>query len=262
MSDEKESLPSLDEVKENYNFLFKEVIEERKKGYVPIVLSFREYVYKNGLLPNVSDLLALDILCYRAYSNEGTPFEGREAALEAFDLLRANAREIEPEEAYSAHQMLLGAFVELEDPIHAVKEADECAFLAFRLGKKEEAIEHIEEEATLAWRFPRKERDAHFPNYETLFMMFGKEAAKSIRSEFEKGPNVLHDPIESNPLFIKALPAVEEAVKEHFKEKKEPFDESSYNAKKKELLEKEGFLWVPPYPNPERLPPQKAKEHP
>lgn len=253
MSEEKESLPSIEEVRENYDFLFREVIEGKKKGYVPIALSFREFVYKNGLLPNPSDLLALDILCYRAFANEETPFEGKEAALEALSLLTKHQKEIDPEEALSAYEMLLASFLELEDPIHAIGCADEASFLSFRLGKKEESLRHIEEQATLAWRFPLKERESKFPNYETLLMMFGKEAAKSIREEYEKGPYTLHDPIESNPLFIKLLPKIEEETREYFAKKKESFNELSYNEKKRELLEKEGFLWVPPYPNPNRL---------
>ena len=235
------------EVKEGYDYLFRKVMKEKAKGLSPLALSFRESAFQNGFMQTPSDQLALDLLCFFAFSNDKEPYKGRDCALEALTILKNHEKCFLPDEALSSYELLLLAFSELEDVPNERFIAENASYYAFRCGKKEDSYLYMMRNIELCFRFPKEEQKDLLPNYETLVMMFGKEKAKEIRSFIEKGPKVLYDPIEVNPLFIKVLPKVNEELRLYFVSHPKEFDVTSFNIKKKEMLAKEGFSWEAPH---------------
>lgn len=243
----KEEKMNLLEAKEGYDYLFRKIMKEKAKGLSSLALSFRESAFQNGLMQTPSDQLALDLLCFFAFSNDKEPYKGRECALEALDILKKQEKRFLPDEALSSYELLLLAFSELEDVPNERFIAENASYYAFRCGKKEDSYLYMMRNIELCFRFPEEERKALLPNYETLVMMFGKEKAKEMLSFIEKGPSILYDPIEVNPLFIKVLPRVNEELRLYFVAHPSAFSAESFNAKKKEFLAKEGFLWEAPH---------------
>lgn len=237
-----------EEMKEGYSFLFRKVMEDKAKGLSSLALSFRETAFQNGLLKAPSDLFALDILCYFSFANDETPWKGRECALEALSTLEKAGGRFLPEEALSCYELLLLAFSELEDAPNEWKCAKEASFYAFRCGKKEDAFLYMKRHIDLCFRFPKEEWDTLLPNYETLVLMFGKEKAKELLGYSQKGPYLLHDPIETNPLFVKALTLVNQRLKDYFVAHPSSFSRENYEEKKKAFLLEEGFAWAPAKP--------------
>lgn len=238
-----------EEMKEGYSFLFKKVMEEKTKGLSSLALSFRETAFQNGLLKAPSDLFALDMLCYFSFANEQTPWRGRECALEALSTLEKHGDRFWAEEALSCYELLLLSFNELEDVPNEQKCAKEASFYAFRCGKREDAFLYMKRHIDLCFRFPKEEWDSLLPNYETLVLMFGKEKGKELFDYTKKGPITLHDPIESNPLFVKALTFVNQRLKEYFVTHPSSFSRENYEEKKKAFLLQEGFSWEPAKPS-------------
>lgn len=237
------------EMKEGYSFLFKKVMEGKAQGLSALALSFRETAFQNGLLKAPSDLFALDVLCYFSFANEQTPWKGRECALEALSTLEKHKDRFMPEEALSCYELLLLALNELEDVPNERKCALEAAFYAFRCGKNEDAYLYMKRHIDLCFRFRKEEWDSLLPNYETLILMFGKEKGKALCEYMKNGPGVLHDPIETNPLFVKALSAVNQKLKDYFVAHPMDFNRENYEEKKKVYLLEEGFGWEPPKPS-------------
>lgn len=233
------------EMKEGYDFLFTKIMKDRSEGLSTLSLSFRETAFQNGLLQTPSDLFALDMLCYFSFANEKTPWKGSECALEALRTLEKHKDRFLPEEALSCCELLLLALNELEDVPNERKCALEAAFYAFRCGKREDAYLYMVRHIDLCFRFPKEEWDCLLPNYETLLLMFGKEKGKALFEYMKKGPSVLHDPIETNPLFVKVLPLVNQRLKDYFLAHPKDFNRANYEEKKQAFLLEEGFAWTP-----------------
>ena len=244
---EKEEKMSLEEAKSGYDYLFKKIMKEKAKGLSPLAISFRESAFRNGFMQEPNDLLALDLLCFFAFSNDKEPYKGRDWALDALETLKKNEKRFLPDEGLSSYELLLLTFSELEDVRNERHLAENASYYAFRCGKKEDSYLYMMRNISLCFRFPKEEQEKLLPNYETLIMMFGKEKAKEIKAFVEKGPDVVYDPIETNPLFVKVLPLVNQELREYFVAHPTDFSVDSFNEKKKEFLQKEGFLWNAPY---------------
>ncbi len=237
---------SLEEAESGYDYLFKKIMKEKAKGFSSLAISFRESAYKNGFMQEPNDLLALDLLCFFAFSNDKEPYKGREWAYDALEVLKKNSKRFLPEEVLSSYELLLLAFSELEDVRNERFVAENASFLAFRCGKREDSYLYMMRNISLCFRFSEEERASLLPNYETLVLQFGKEKAKEMMSFIKKGPEILYDPIETNPLFIKVLPLINQELREFFLAHPEKFSVSCFNEKKKEFLLREGFEWKAP----------------
>ncbi len=241
-----EKISSEAEAKEAYDFLFKKIMVDKAKSYGELAISFRECVYQNGYLSSPSDQIALDLLCFFAFSNDKEPWNGRECALEAMSILRKNSSRFTHQEALSCYELLLVAFSQLEDVNNERACADEAAFHSYKLGKKEDAELYMLRNIELCFRFAKEDREKMLPTYEALTMMFGADKAKEYMRVIEQPHFDIHDPIETNPLFIKVLPMINKKLKEYFVAHPNEWSRASYNEKKKEYLLFEGFSWMPP----------------
>ena len=104
-----------------------------------------------------------------------------------------------------------------------------------------------ENEIKLIWRYPEYERKSLFPTKETLMMQFGLDEGKRLFALESEAPKTTHDPIETNPLFVKIIDQVNIALKEHFDKNKDDLNLDNYNTKKHQLLLSYGIDWKAPF---------------
>ena len=243
----KSKITTEEEIKSSYEYLFEKIMKDKRKDLSQFVLSFREQLLKEDKVESFGELVALDLLYFHSVNNAEEPWKGRDAANEAYKLLDIRKETFTKEELRIAYFGLAEAFDYLEDIDKERKCYDEAAYYSFQTMAKEEALTAKEREIRLIFRYPEEERKSLFPTYETLIMMFGLEEGKRLFAIEKEKPTIIHDPIESNPLFPKIIDRINIALKEYFDSHQEEFTLENYNIKKRQLLLKEGIDWTAPY---------------
>lgn len=231
----------------SYQYLFEKIMKDKRKDLSIFVLQFREQLLKEEKLRSYSDLVALDILYFHSVNNNEEPWKGREAANEAFNVLRQRETTFEKDEAMSAYLQLAEVFNYLEDVDRERQCYDLASYLGFLLNDKEKSTFAKENEIKLIWRYPEYEREKLFPTKETLMMQFGLSEGKRLFALESEEPKTHHDPIETNPLFVKIIDQVNIALKEHFDKNKDDFNLDNYNTKKHQILLSYGIDWKAPF---------------
>ena len=236
-----------EQIKSSYEFLFEKVMKDKRKDLSQFVLSFREQLLKEDKVESFGELVALDLLYFHSVNNANEPWKGRDAINEAMKLLEIRKETFEKEELLISYLNIAEAFDYLEDIDKERQCYDEAAYYAFLTQNKEKAIFAKEREITLVYRYPEDQRQALFPTYESLIMQFGLEEGKRLFALEKEVPSIIHDPVESNPLFPKIIDRVNIALKEYFDAHLDEFTLENYNNKKRQLLLKEGIDWSAPY---------------
>lgn len=236
-----------EEIKSSYEYLFEKVMKDKRKDLSQFVLSFREQLLKEDKVESFGELVAIDLLYFHSVNNAEEPWKGRDAANEAYKLLQTRKETFSKEELRISYLKLAEAFDYLEDVDKERECYDEAAYYAFQTQDAKDAIFAKEREIRLVWRYPEEERANLFPTYESLIMMFGLEEGKRLFALEKEKPSIVHDPIESNPLFPKIIDGVNIALREHFDAHQEEFTLENYNIKKRQLLLKAGIDWTAPY---------------
>ena len=235
-----------EEIKSSYEYLFEKIMKDKRKDLSQFVLSFREQLIKEEKVESYGELIALDLLYFHSVNNAEEPWKGRDAANEAFTILAKRKDTFDKEELFISYLNLAEAFDYLEDVDKERECYDEAAYYAFLIQNKEKAIFAKEREIRLIFRYPEEQRKDLFPTYETLIMQFGLEEGKRLFDLEKEEPEIIHDPIESNPLFPEIIDGVNIALKEYFDSHKEEFTLENYNIKKRQLLLKTGIDWAAP----------------
>lgn len=238
---------SEEEIKSSYEYLFEKIMKDKRKDLAPFALSFREQLIKEEKVESLGELIALDLLYFHSVNNAEEPWKGREAMLEAFKILSTMKESFQKEELVIANINVAQAFDFLEDIDRERQCYDEAAYYAFLTQDKENAVFAKENEIRLVWRYPEDQRASLFPTYESLIMQFGLEEGKRLFALEKEEPEMIHDPIESNPLFPKIIDEINIGLKEYFDSHKEEFTLENYNIKKRQLLLKKGIDWTAPY---------------
>ena len=238
-----------EEIKSSYLYLFEKIMRDKRADLSQFVLSFREQLLKEDKIESFGELIALDLLYFHSVNNALEPWKGRDAVNEAFKLLETRKDTFTKEELRISYLKVAEAFDYLEDIEKDRQCYDEASYYAFQTMAKEDALSAKEKEIRLVWRYPEDQRKGLFPTYESLIMMFGLETGKKLFDLEKEEPEMVHDPIESNPLFPKIIDRVNIALKEYFDAHMSEFTLENYNIKKRQLLLKEGIDWTAPYEN-------------
>ncbi len=238
-----------EEIKSSYEYLFEKIMKDKRKDLSQFVLSFREQLLKENKVESFGELVALDLLYFHSVNNADEPWKGREAVGEAYRLLQTRKETFSKEELRISYLKLAEAFDYLEDIDKERECYDEAAYYAFQTQDAKDAIFAKEREIRLVSRYPEEERANLFPTYESLIMMLGLEEGKRLFALEKEMPSIIHDPVETNPLFPKIIDKVNIALKEYFDAHMSEFTLENYNIKKRQLLLKEGIDWTAPYEN-------------
>lgn len=236
-----------DNLKENYEFLYKKVISDHSKNYSPIVLSFRNEIIKQKYPLSPMDMINLDLMYFEALKIDGKTFNGREAINEAYSLLMKI--EATPDLKFTLFKNLGNDFQILEDIRKELNCFSEASYFALKIGRRDEAIALKKDVISLAKRFPETEIDKYMPSYEELILQFGKDSGMELYSFEKESPNIMFDPIETNPFYIRFIDKVNSRIDAYFKENKEEFSEQKFNSLKRKFLKEEGLDWNPPCTN-------------
>ena len=242
---EKDEKITNENIKENYDFLYKKVITDRAKNYSPFILSFRNEIIKQHFKISPLDMLNLDLLYFESLKIDGKLYMGRDALNEAYSLL--DKIEAFPDDKFNYYRDLWMDFQEIEDVRKELKCLSEASFLASKIGRKDEAFALKRDVIALSFRFPIEEREKVQPSYEELILQFGPIKGKELENYKKEGPSIIYDTIESNPFYIKLIDKVNMKLHDYFNEHKEEFSEQKYNSLKRKYLKEEGLLWEPPY---------------
>ncbi len=236
-----------DNLKENYEFLSKKVLDDRSKNYSPIVLSFRNEIIKQKYPLSPLDMINLDLLYFEALKIDGKTFQGREAVNEAYALIKKI--EATHDIKFNLFKNLANDFQMLEDVRKEIECVSEASYFALKIGRRDEAIALKKDVIALAKRFPEDEIKEHMPSYEELILQFGKDDGKDLFALEKETPQIVFDPIETNPFYVRLIDKVNAKIDAYFKDNKEQFSEQKFNSLKRRFLKEEGLEWNPPYTN-------------
>lgn len=234
-------------LKENYEFLYKKVIDDQAKNYSQIILSFRNEIIKQKCPLSPMDMINLDLLYFEALKIDGKTFLGREAIEEAFSLIKQI--EATHDIKFAIFRDLGNDFQILEDIRKEIYCFSEASFLASKLSRKDEAISLKKDVISLAKRFEDDEKSQYMPSYEELILQFGKDNGKVLFALENESPAIIFDPVETNPFYIRLIDKVNAKIDNYFSENKEEFSEQKFNTLKRRFLKEEGLDWTPPYRN-------------
>lgn len=228
-----------------YPFLNRKVHEEHAKNYAPIVSNLRNAIVRERYPLSTRDMARLDLLLVEAYQNDETLAKARPAFEEAYALVQ-NEASLSPKEAMELWGALAMDANLLEDWNRAYEASDEASYFAHRAGEEAKAIAWKKDQIALAWRFEETEREKKMPSYEELVLLFGKANGTALFASEKQVPAVMHDPVETNPFYVKVIDSVNERIRAYFVAYPQDFTEDKFNALKQQYLREEGLLWLPP----------------
>ncbi len=237
-------------VRESYEFLAKKVLEDHAKNYSRIILNFHNEIVRQQFKLSYADLANLDLLYYEALKLDGLGFKGRAAVNEAFDAV-CHLKEEKPETMMNFWKSLMVCFSELEDVERQLFCTNEASYLATRMNREEEAVALKKDVIALAYRFEQPYLSQHLPTFEELILQFGAIKGKELFAYEKETPKVIHDPVETNPFYVRFIDKVNERLHDYFEKNPKEFSEQKFNMLKRRYLKEEGLLWSPPKQNDE-----------
>lgn len=244
---QKDEIITKENLKENYDFLAKKVLDDRAKNYSPFVLSFRNEIIRQHFPISPNDMFNLDLLYFESLKIDSKPYLGREALNEAFSII--SNLQLKPEDKYTYYKNLGMDYQEVEDVRKELKCLNEASFAASKIGRIDEAISLKKDVIALSFRFEEGERTKIAPTYEELILQFGPIKGKELYAYYEEGPSVVYDAVESNPFYIRLIDKVNAKIHDYFETNPKELSEQKYNSLKRKYLKEEGLEWKPPYTN-------------
>lgn len=242
---QKDEIITKENIKENYDFLAKKVLDDRAKNYSPFILSFRNEIIRQHFQISPIDMFNLDLLYFEALKIDSKPYLGREALNEAYSLI--NKLQLSQEDKYSYYKNLGMDYQEVEDVRKELKCLNEASFAACKIGRIDEAFSLKKDVIALSFRFEEEERKEVAPTYEELILQFGPIKGKELYAYLEEGPSVIYDTVESNPFYVRLIDKVNAKIHDYFEANPNELSEQKYNSLKRKYLKEEGLIWNPPY---------------
>lgn len=233
-------------LEECFRYLTKGVAKEPRRPWADLVFAFRAKIVKENSVRSYADIAALDLLYVQATLNEGTPWQGRSSALEALEAVKKGDTVISRLDKKDIYARLGEDFLKLEDVKRAKDAFADASFLASQLTQKDQSIDYLKKVIDLAWRYDATDRLLEMPSKEALILQFGKDEAKTLL-EYAKAPHEEHhDPVETNPMYLKLIDMVNERLYASFEKSRKTLSLPEFNKRKKELLASFGLTWNPP----------------
>jgi hypothetical protein len=233
-------------LEECFRYLSKGVAKASRGRWGDLVFAFRAKIVTENSVRSYADIAALDLLYVKAVFKEGTPWKGRSSALEALEAVKKGDTVISRLDKMDIYAELGADFLALEDVKRAKDAFSETSLLAIQLAQKGKALKAMEKVIDLAWRYEAADRPLEMPSKESLFLQFGTDEAKLLLGYAKTPPRKIHDPVETNPMYLKVIDEVNELLYESFEKSKKTLSLKEFNKRKKEVIASFGLEWNAP----------------